>query len=54
MSTPTNDREITFAQATGLTSEWLSVVGPITDDWWRVDFTFVGTSATFVCVVGIL
>ncbi len=45
---------ITHTQATGLTSEWSSAVGPITDDWWRYNYTFVGTSASFAGVIGIL
>ncbi|KKK42950.1 hypothetical protein LCGC14_3169220, partial [marine sediment metagenome] len=45
---------ITHTQATGLTSEWLSAVGPIADDWWRYTYTFVGTSASFAGVIGIL
>ena len=46
--------KITHTQATGLTSEWLSAVGPITDDWWRYNYTFVGTSASFAGFIGIL
>jgi hypothetical protein len=46
--------QVTFAQATGPTSEWSSAVaGPVTDDWWRVAWTLVGTSATFAVVFGI-
>ena len=52
MGTPLT--RITHAQATGLTSEWLSAVGPITDDWWRYNYTFVGTSASFAGIIGIL
>lgn len=44
---------ISFTQATALTSEWASVAGAITDDWWRVGWTLVGTSAEFVVVIGI-
>ncbi len=53
MGTPTG--RITFTQATGLTSEWASVAGAIAnDDWWRANYTFVGTSATFALFAGIL
>ncbi len=45
---------ITHTQATARTSEWLSAVGPITDDWWRYNYTFVGTSASFAGIIGIL
>lgn len=47
--------QLTFAQATGKTGEFVSAAGPITDDWWRVNFTIGGTtpSFTFVVVVGI-
>ena len=46
---------ITFAQATGLTSEWGSKAGAIADDdWWRVNFTFVGTNVTFAVFIGII
>lgn len=38
---------LTFAQATGKTSERLSVAGPITDDWFRFNFTIGGTSPSF-------
>lgn len=52
--TPTD--RITFAQATGLTSEWASVDGPITDDWFRVEATIGGTdpSCEFVVTAGII
>ncbi len=50
----TAQTRITHTQAIGLTSEWSSAVGPITDDWWRYSYTFVGTSATFAGVIGIL
>lgn len=46
---------ITFTTATGVTSEFLSTVGAITDDFWRVDWTIGGTSPsfTFAVMVGI-
>lgn len=42
MASPTT--RITHTQLTDVGSELLTAAGPITDDWWRVDFTFVGTS----------
>lgn len=52
MSTPAT--QLTFTQATGATSEFLSAAGAITDDWWRVDYTFGGTGTiTFIVTVGI-
>lgn len=44
---------ITFTAATGLTSEWVEVSGPITDDWFRGSFTFTGTSFTAILSFGI-
>jgi hypothetical protein len=44
----------TFTQATGATAEVLTpLAGPVTDDWWRVNWTFSGTDATFVVFFGI-
>lgn len=50
---PTN--RLSFAQATAPTSELLTVVGPITQAFYRVDVTIGGTTPNFslVCVVGI-
>lgn len=47
---------ITFAQATAIGSQWLTLDGPITDDYWRVQWTIAGTSPSFefVVVLGIL
>lgn len=47
---------ITFAQATGVTAEWASVAGAITDDWWRISYTIGGGSPSFdfVVTIGIL
>jgi hypothetical protein len=44
---------ITFATATGVTSELKSLQGPLTDNFFRSSWTFVGTSFTAVVVVGI-
>jgi hypothetical protein len=49
-TSPTN--RITFTQATGVTSEHLSVAGAITDDYWRISYTIVGGSFTFVVAIG--
>jgi len=48
---------ITFTQATGITSEWKSVAGAITDEYWDVSFTIGGTNTPtfeFVLSVGII
>lgn len=48
---------ITFAQATGITSEWASVAGAITDTYWRASFTIGGTDTPtfeFILAVGII
>jgi len=46
---------ITFTQATGIGSEWSSVAGAVTDDYWRLSYTVGGTtpSFTFAVVIGI-
>jgi hypothetical protein len=44
---------ITFTAATGLTSEWIEVSGPITDDYFRGSFTFTGTTFTAILSFGI-
>jgi hypothetical protein len=46
---------LTFAQKTARGSEFLSLAGPQTDDWWRVVFTVVGgaPNAQFVVTIGI-
>lgn len=46
--------QITFADASVVGSQWaVPVLGPITDPEWRIDWTFAGTSVTFVVVIGI-
>lgn len=45
MTTPTT--RLTFAQATGVTSEWMQLAGAITDDYWDFDFTIGGASPSF-------
>lgn len=54
MGSPTT--RITFAQATGVTSEWASVAGAITDDWWRIAWSLGGTTPSFdfLVTIGIL
>lgn len=44
--------QITFTQASGATSEWASVAGPITDTWWRVNYTVGGGTWTFAVSFG--
>jgi hypothetical protein len=45
---------IAFTQATGLTSEWKDVAGPIaTDTYFRVKTTFVGTNFTALVCFGV-
>jgi hypothetical protein len=47
---------MTFTQATDITSEWLIVAGPITDDYWRASWVIGGTDTptfTFAVVMGI-
>lgn len=46
---------ITFAQATGVTSEWKELSGAVTDTFWRVSYTIAGTdpSFTFAVTLGI-
>ena len=52
MASPTT--RITFTQLTAIGSQWATpVAGAITDDYWQIDFTFVGTNATFLVPVGI-
>jgi hypothetical protein len=53
MGSPTD--RITFAQKTAIGYEWKQLSGPITDDWWRVNYTIGGVapSFTFILVIGI-
>ncbi len=48
--------EITFAQATGVTSEYKTNATANTDDFWRVAWTIGGTAPSFefVVLIGIL
>lgn len=50
MASPTD--RITFAQATGIGSQWATpVAGAITDNWWRAYWTLGGTTPSFTVVV---
>lgn len=44
---------VTYTQITGVGSQWVEVSGAITDDYYRVDWTLVGTSATFHVLLAI-
>lgn len=50
---PSTTQRIAFTQATGITSQWSSLIGPITDDWWRIEFTIGGGSPSFDFVVSV-
>lgn len=45
---------ITHSQLTDVGSELVAANGPITDTWWRANFTFNGTSCRFAVNVAIL
>lgn len=45
--TSPNDR-ITFDAFTAIGGEWKYLAGPITDTWWRVQWTISGTSPSFL------
>lgn len=44
---------ITFTDATDVTSEWGSVAGAVTDDYWRVNWAITAGTATFAVCFGI-
>ncbi len=44
--------QLTFTQATGTTSEFISAAGPYTDDYWRASLTLGGTSPSFTIILG--
>ena len=49
-TTPTT--RITFSQANGVSSQWGSVAGAVTDDYWRISYTIGGSdSPTFAFAV---
>jgi len=43
----------TTRATSGSIADWLVVNGPITDDWWRADWTFTGTNFTAIIVAAI-
>lgn len=51
--TPTT--RLTFAQKVVIGSEWLTLAGPVADDWWRISWAVGGTgpSFDFAVVLGI-
>lgn len=54
-SSPTT--RLTFTQATGRTSQLLSLTGAVTDDYWRVSYTIGGTddpTFTFAVTCGVI
>lgn len=44
---------LTHPQMTAVGSNWQDAAGAITDDWWRLKYTIVGSSFNFVGVIGI-
>lgn len=50
-SSPTD--RITMTSATAITSEYKSLAGAITDDYWRVNWTVSGSSPIFKAIVSI-
>jgi hypothetical protein len=45
---PSPTTQLSFAAKTAIGSEFLSAAGPITDDFWRANFTISGTSPSFL------
>jgi hypothetical protein len=52
-NTTTPTARITFTQATGMTAEFKEVAGAITDTYWYVGWTFVGTSFKAAVSLGV-
>lgn len=52
MTTPVD--RVSPAAFTAVGSAWAELDGPITDNWWRAQWTLVGTSFTALLVAGIL
>jgi hypothetical protein len=44
---------LTFAQLTGVGSEFKSLVGPITDTYWRAKWTIAGTTPSFTVFIAL-
>lgn len=54
-ATSVTTRAFTTTPLAAVGDDWLTVSGPVTDDYWRVDWTITGTgSVTFVTTVGIV
>lgn len=53
---PSPTTRITFAQATAKGSQFKKLAGPVTDNWWRVNYTIGGATPNFdfVVLLGIL
>jgi hypothetical protein len=53
---PSATDQITLTAANAIGSQWASVAGAITDDWWRINYTISGgaPSMKLVFVVGII
>jgi hypothetical protein len=47
---PSGTTQATSTAFTAIGAQWLEVLGPITDDWWRVGYTISGTVTAFVSV----
>ncbi len=53
MASPITQDSFTASSAVG--GEWLTpIAGAITDDYWRANWTFTGTSVSFIVIMGIL
>lgn len=50
-TTPTT--RLTLTAATGVTSQWKNLLGPITDNYFRAKWTFTGTSFTALVAIGV-
>jgi len=50
---PSATDRITFTQATGATSQWSTVAGAVTDDYWRVSYTISAGTWNFAVFFGI-
>lgn len=52
----TASARLAFRQATGMTSQIVTAIGPITDEFWRVSYALGGTNPSFpfIVVVGIV
>jgi hypothetical protein len=51
---PSPISQITFTGVTVPGAQILEVAGPVTDDWWRANWTLTGGSATFILSAGII